>query len=1057
MSNRATLGRKVAKVTQLVSVAWGEQSADHDLISCTRDGDTGAFAVLYERHSSAARTVARQYLQSVADAEDVVSEAFAKVLKTLRNGAGPDAAFRAYLFTIVRRLSFQAMDHSRRITPSDDDVFEIACGPSASSDEPTLRKLEHSLVTNAYKSLPERWQSALWYSEVEGMAPADFATLVGLSANGAAALAYRAREGLRQSYLQHHLQALDSPDCAAIVPMFSKYVRGATSKRDTTAIESHLVECSDCAALVVELEDLSSSMRTIIAPLVLGTVGIAALDLLPAAEVALATNGSARRSGQPGRTQWALAAAGVVVVAALGVGLAFELSRPTSSPQVADAVQAAVEETSSAAPVGPRDQRVLSTSEPAAEPGQRVAGPWADPTPAVPVASISDGNSGWPPEVTGSGTKATDAATDVPEDLPVAPPIIVDNAVVSVALSPTSALVARQPSPVELIFSNSGGAAAQDVTVAVLLPASVTYVQAGGPAVPLFAQVLTQRSQPGCSATAGAGKTIVRCIVGEIAAGGSSRVSLSVVAQTSGTVEIETLTSIGLAEAEGWTFIPTVAPAPAHLEVSTMPIAALRPGVPGYLSVTVANAGELAAGNPMVELTVPAGFTWPADASGRHQVGGADWVCAAPVENDHTVLDCAAAEPVAGDEAKALFLPVEVASSVAPGAVVQISAKAAVSGGAWHASLDSSIPVSETGLSATAILSGQLQTAKVAADLAQPVDLTIPDGAEVLYSELTWSGTDAQRISEVGLASVRLQVVGRDQARETIGGAVVTGQSGPASFWAQAEVTAFVGQHPGLSTWSMVPVPGAALPTGLVWSLTVVYAIPDAPQAIVTVLSGPTGGSAPINLPVAEAVKVSGSGFTGGAVGAELVTMDSPVTQLLDPLRYTSRFFTTGLVSAADADSAGLGLQIVPSPSTIGLVVHATPDSGAPTGAVEQLQRPRQAGLDLHVTTTSFSGGTGMVKVRVTNPLWVPLRDARVILELPPSLQVVGQTGCTSGTSIACARIASLDPWSPVTFEVQVREVQPGVLAQIGIVASASDDSTGTVRTGSATYLLPGK
>src|SRR2546430_10213444 len=45
----------------------------------------------------------------------------------------------------------------------------------------------------------------LWQLEVEGKTPAEVAPMFGLSGNGASALAMRAREGLRQAYLQEHI------------------------------------------------------------------------------------------------------------------------------------------------------------------------------------------------------------------------------------------------------------------------------------------------------------------------------------------------------------------------------------------------------------------------------------------------------------------------------------------------------------------------------------------------------------------------------------------------------------------------------------------------------------------------------------------------------------------------------------------------------------------------------------------------------------------------------------------------------------------------------------
>ena len=48
----------------------------------------------------------------------------------------------------------------------------------------------------------------LWHTEVEGQKPADIAPLLGMSANSVSALAYRAREGLRQAFLTQHVGEL---------------------------------------------------------------------------------------------------------------------------------------------------------------------------------------------------------------------------------------------------------------------------------------------------------------------------------------------------------------------------------------------------------------------------------------------------------------------------------------------------------------------------------------------------------------------------------------------------------------------------------------------------------------------------------------------------------------------------------------------------------------------------------------------------------------------------------------------------------------------------------
>jgi RNA polymerase sigma factor (sigma-70 family) len=261
-----------------VGSGW-DLASDAELITAVRAGDSSAFGVLYERHAPAARSVARQYSNSHADAEDAVADAFSRVFAAIRTGGGPDVAFRAYLFTVLRRVAMHRVETGRRAQPTDDlETFEAATGPGASTEEPAMLDFERGVVSEAFRSLPERWQAVLWYTEVEQMAPADIAPVLGLTANGVAALAYRAREGLRQAYLQKHLAAPLDDACRIVNAKLGSYVRGGLAKRETALVESHLDECLACRALVLELGDVNHGMRVVIAPLVLGAVSWAVLE-----------------------------------------------------------------------------------------------------------------------------------------------------------------------------------------------------------------------------------------------------------------------------------------------------------------------------------------------------------------------------------------------------------------------------------------------------------------------------------------------------------------------------------------------------------------------------------------------------------------------------------------------------------------------------------------------------------------------------------------------------------------------------------------------------------
>jgi DNA-directed RNA polymerase specialized sigma24 family protein len=55
-------------------------------------------------------------------------------------------------------------------------------------------------LARAFQGLSPRWQTVLWMAEVQGRTTAEIGAHLGLSANAAAALLIRAREGLRRAY-----------------------------------------------------------------------------------------------------------------------------------------------------------------------------------------------------------------------------------------------------------------------------------------------------------------------------------------------------------------------------------------------------------------------------------------------------------------------------------------------------------------------------------------------------------------------------------------------------------------------------------------------------------------------------------------------------------------------------------------------------------------------------------------------------------------------------------------------------------------------------------------
>ena len=172
-----------------------ELRSDEALIVAIRSGEPEAFAELYRRYEADARRFARS-LVGASDVDDVVSEAFTKVLHALHADKGPRTEPLRYLMVAVRTTAFTV--HRRRIRVA--EVTERL----ASEREPqeALVNFSDEELLVAFRSLPDRWRQVIWWSEVEALSPTEIGDRLGLSASAASALAYRARRALRDAYLE---------------------------------------------------------------------------------------------------------------------------------------------------------------------------------------------------------------------------------------------------------------------------------------------------------------------------------------------------------------------------------------------------------------------------------------------------------------------------------------------------------------------------------------------------------------------------------------------------------------------------------------------------------------------------------------------------------------------------------------------------------------------------------------------------------------------------------------------------------------------------------------
>jgi RNA polymerase sigma factor (sigma-70 family) len=309
--------------------------SDQTLISRVRTGDQRAYGELWRRHSRAGLSAARSFAR-LAEPDDLVAEAFTQIYRTLQAQKGPTGAFRPYLYTTIRNLATRNVRHLAVI----DDGVDLDL--IAADDEDIDTTVDKSIMFTAFKSLPERWQTVLWYTEVEQLSPTQTAELVGLTPNATSALAYRARTALRAAWLQSHISESNlDPECRATRKKLGAYAQGTLSSRDQRAVDEHLKTCSSCPKVLDEVRNVAGRLALIFLPLILGGSATAAfLHSLSTAPQAMSVTAAPAPTGGFGgprkrvsrfsrrATVISALAAGVVVLAGVGVVYAAIDSRP---------------------------------------------------------------------------------------------------------------------------------------------------------------------------------------------------------------------------------------------------------------------------------------------------------------------------------------------------------------------------------------------------------------------------------------------------------------------------------------------------------------------------------------------------------------------------------------------------------------------------------------------------------------------------------------------------------------------------------------------------------
>jgi len=174
---------------------------DASLVRKARDGDYGAFEMLFERHRTLVYRFAYQMVPRRDDAEDIVQEAFVRAYQNLHKYRD-EAKFTTWLLRIVSNLcTDQARMGQRRTVLEQQEAAGALDWMTIGDVDDPVQNLEDDrrkvALRKALSALPVHHRTAIVLRDLEEREYPEIAAILGCTVGGAKLRVLRARRALR--------------------------------------------------------------------------------------------------------------------------------------------------------------------------------------------------------------------------------------------------------------------------------------------------------------------------------------------------------------------------------------------------------------------------------------------------------------------------------------------------------------------------------------------------------------------------------------------------------------------------------------------------------------------------------------------------------------------------------------------------------------------------------------------------------------------------------------------------------------------------------------------
>jgi RNA polymerase sigma-70 factor (ECF subfamily) len=175
----------------------------YDVISRAQHGDSDAFAAIFDAHKAKIYSLCLRMTNNVAEAEDLVQDAFMQVFRKLSSFRG-DSALSTWLYRIAVNT---VLMHFRKKAPrllsmdeprSNPEGFKLAAREHGTRDGRLENSATRLSLIRAISELPEGYRTIFLLHEVEGYEHREIAELLGCSIGNSKSQLHKAKVRMRE-------------------------------------------------------------------------------------------------------------------------------------------------------------------------------------------------------------------------------------------------------------------------------------------------------------------------------------------------------------------------------------------------------------------------------------------------------------------------------------------------------------------------------------------------------------------------------------------------------------------------------------------------------------------------------------------------------------------------------------------------------------------------------------------------------------------------------------------------------------------------------------------